>query len=191
MLTYEAGTPMDAQRLSGAIIPLGDDKVARMFEVTSDFLRKRGYEHYEISNFARRSSSNDFRSRHNRKYWNSAVYHGFGPSAHSFDGTRRSWNLRDVRGYISVLKNNRLPISETEELSMSQRRLEMIYLGLRQRRGIDLKTFEKRFGDSLVLSNQNLLKQLRQEKMVVYDSKTLRLTLRGMCYLDSIVALID
>jgi len=191
MLTYEAGTPLNARRRSGAITPLAEGKAAQQFQFTSDFLTRHGYDHYEISNFARRSSSQDYRSRHNRKYWNMVPYHGFGPSAHSFEGVRRSWNLRSVRAYISALSQNKLPPAETETLSPTQQRLEAIYLGLRQSQGIDLKTFEAHFGDNLAASNRELLQRLQAEKMVSCDKAALILTARGMRFIDSIAALIN
>lgn len=191
MLTYEAGTPMDARRRSGAVTPLDDGRVAHLFEFTSDFLQRNGYDHYEISNFARQSPQHDFRSRHNRKYWNMVPYYGFGPSAHSYEGARRSWNIRDVRAYIAALSQNRLSVAETEKLSQWQQRLEAIYLGLRQSRGIDLAAFEKRFKDALVPVNLALLRRLQAEKMVQYDDSALSLTLRGMRFIDSIVRLME
>jgi len=190
MLTYEAGTPMDKKRQSGSVIPLDDDKVASLFEFTAEFLNNRGYDHYEISNFARRDPKVDFRSRHNRKYWNFAPYFGFGPAAHSFKSPIRAWNLRHVTAYIKSLSQNRLPIAETEKLSFSQQRLETIYLGLRQSKGIDLVAFEKKFKAKLLVSNPALLQKLQKEKMAVYDDVTFALTVRGMRYIDSIVPLI-
>lgn len=190
MLTYEAGTPMNKKRQSGGVIPLGDDKVAGLFEFTADFLKNRGYDHYEISNFARRDPKADFYSRHNRKYWNFTPYFGFGPAAHSFEPPIRKWNLRHVTAYVKSLSQSRLPIAETEKLSSSQQRLEALYLGLRQSNGIDLVAFEKKFKEKLLFSNLSLLQKLEKEKMAVYDGVTFALTVRGMRYIDSIVPLL-
>jgi oxygen-independent coproporphyrinogen-3 oxidase len=190
MLTYEKGTLMDKQRQCGAIIPLDDGKVADLFEFTAEFLGRNGYDHYEISNFARQDRHIDYRSRHNRKYWNGTPYFGFGPAAHSFESPFRAWNHRDLTAYIKTLSQNRLPVAETEQLSFSQQRLEAVYLGLRQSDGIDLAAFEKRFKEKLWVANLALLQCLQKEKMVVYDNVTLALTAKGMRYLDSIVPLI-
>jgi putative oxygen-independent coproporphyrinogen III oxidase len=190
MLTYESKTPMDKERQRGAIIPLDEGKVADLFEFTAEFLCQNGYDHYEISNFARKDPGFDYRSRHNRKYWNGAPYFGFGPAAHSFESPLRAWNPRDVTAYIKNLSQNRLPVAETETLSFSQQRLEAIYLGLRQSDGIDLAAFEKRFKERLPVADLALLQRLQTEKMVVYDNTTLALTVKGMRYLDSIAPLI-
>jgi oxygen-independent coproporphyrinogen-3 oxidase len=190
MLTYEAGTPMDKKRQSGGIIPLDDDKAAGLFEFTAEFLKNRGYDHYEISNFARRDPKADFCSRHNHKYWNFAPYFGFGPAAHSFESQVRAWNLRHVIAYIKSTSQSRLPIAEAEKLSSSQRRMEAIYLGLRQSRGIDLGPFEKKFQAKPLLSNLSLLQKLQKEKMAIYNGTTFALTVRGMRYIDSIVPLL-
>jgi oxygen-independent coproporphyrinogen-3 oxidase len=190
MLTYEAGTPMDKKRQSGDIIPLDDDKAAGLFEFTAEFLKNKGYDHYEISNFAHKDPQVDFRSRHNRKYWNFAPYFGFGPAAHSFKPPVRKWNLRHVAAYIKSMSQNRLPIAETEKLSSSQQRMEALYLGLRQLKGIDVAVFEKKFQAKPLLSDLSLLQKLQKEKMVVYDGVTFALTVRGMRYIDSIVPLL-
>ena len=190
MLTYESKTPMDKERQRGAIIPLDEGKVVDLFEFTAEFLCQNGYDHYEISNFARKDPGFDYRSRHNRKYWNGAPYFGFGPAAHSFESPLRAWNPYDLTAYIKTLSQNRLPVAETEELSFSQQRLEAIYLGLRQSCGIDLAAFEKRFKEKPLSADLALLQTLQKEKMVVYDSATLALTVKGMRYLDSIAPLI-
>ena len=190
MLTYESGTPMDKQRLSGAILPQDEARVADLFEFTAEFLGRNGYDHYEISNFALKDPDIDYRSRHNRKYWNGAPYFGFGPAAHSFHSPLRAWNPRDLNAYIKNLSQNRLPVVETETLSFSQQRLEAVYLGLRQSKGIDLADFEKRFKQRVPVADLALLQRLQKEKMVVYDNTTLALTVKGMRYLDSIVPLL-
>ena len=79
---------------------------------------------------------------------------------------------------------------ETETLSFSQQRLEAVYLGLRQSKGIDLADFEKRFKQRVPVADLALLQRLQKEKMVVYDNTTLALTVKGMRYLDSIVPLL-
>ncbi len=191
MLTYEAGTPLFCKRQQKKIFPLKEEVVAGLFEFTSRFLTDRGYDHYEISNFARRDSRLDFRSRHNRKYWNLSSYLGMGPAAHSFEDPVRSWNLKDVAAYINILKEEKRPLADQESLTIYQQRLEAIYLGLRQSSGIDLKAFEKRFGEALQIKNRKMIEMLQLEKMAVFDEEHLRLTSKGMRYLDSIVSLLD
>ncbi|MBW2096911.1 MAG: coproporphyrinogen III oxidase family protein, partial [Deltaproteobacteria bacterium] len=99
-----------------------------------EFLTKREYLHYEISNFARHSKNI---CRHNEKYWHHVPYLGLGPSAHSFHQGRRWWNVRSVRGYCTALKSGRAPVQGRETLSPAQVHLESVALGLRTQRGFD------------------------------------------------------
>lgn len=190
MLSYEPDTFLDNQRRYGKITPLSETKVAHLFEFTSGYLTSHGYNHYEISNFARKDPHKDLRSRHNRKYWNFSPYYGFGPAAHSYSTGKRTWNVRNVVDYIKTLSQKQLPMAESETLSLTQQRLEAIYLGLRQSSGIDLTVFKKKFGEDLVSANQSLLKKLRKEKMVICNGETLALTVKGMRFMDSIVPLL-
>ncbi len=191
MLTYEAGTSLNVRRSAGEITPLAEKRVADLFRFTSRFLVARGYDHYEISNFARRDSKHDFRSRHNRKYWDLSPYLGMGPAAHSFEDPVRSWNLKDVAAYINALTNKTRPLADRETLTISQQQLEAVYLGLRQSTGIDLNAFEERFGETLQAKNRSIIDALQFEKMAQCDETHLRLTLKGMCYLDSIVSFFE
>ncbi len=191
LLSYEPKTPLDQRRHQGQFTPLSDARMAQLFEFTGRFLRSRGYEHYEISNFARRDSRCDLRSRHNRKYWNYAPYLGFGPGAHSYDGLNRRWNHPDLGAYITALSQQRLPSRSSETLTRSQQRLEALYLGLRQSAGIDLARFRQAFGADALCIDPKLLQRLEQEQMVHCDGTTLALTLKGMRYMDSIVPLLE
>src|ERR1051325_4472566 len=104
------------------------------------------YQHYEISNFCLPG----FESRHNTKYWSGAPYYGFGNSAHSYDGGRRRWeNERDVLKYVEMIDRSVSPIVERTELTETDARSEAIFLELRLMRGIDLQSYESRFGRSL------------------------------------------
>ncbi|MGD9332539.1 MAG: radical SAM family heme chaperone HemW, partial [Desulfobacterales bacterium] len=100
ILTFESGTPMTRDLQAGRMIPPDEAHLAELFATTAAFLTARGYDHYEISNFARRP---DFRSRHNSKYWRFEPYLGFGPSAHSYRDRTRSWNLADLAHYLRCL----------------------------------------------------------------------------------------
>jgi oxygen-independent coproporphyrinogen-3 oxidase len=106
MLTYEPDTPL-GRDLRRKKVPSPDEAVrADLFACTIDFLGGRGYELYEVSNFARSESR---QSRHNWKYWRFAPYIGLGPSAHSFMTPERCWNKSDVQGYIKDLQSGTLP----------------------------------------------------------------------------------
>jgi len=135
-LTLEKRTPFWRMKEKGAIRPLDEEKERDFFLATSDFLEDNGYIHYEISSFAR---GEDFYSRHNLKYWYHIPYLGLGPSAHSFQGSTRWWNLRSIKGYCKSLGQGRAPVEGDENLTEDQIRLESISLGLRTKKGFDLK----------------------------------------------------
>jgi oxygen-independent coproporphyrinogen-3 oxidase len=137
-LTIAKGTLFWGLKEKGSLKPFGEEEEEAFFLATSEFIQDRGYIHYEISNFARVEK---YFSRHNQKYWYRQAYLGLGPSAHSFQGNRRWWNVRSVNRYCQSLEEGRLPVEAKEELSEEQVRLETISLGLRTRAGLDLKHF--------------------------------------------------
>ncbi|MFZ5570902.1 MAG: radical SAM family heme chaperone HemW [Thermodesulfobacteriota bacterium] len=184
LLSYEPGTPLTARRDSGAFTVLPDGGAARLFRTTAAFLTDRGWEHYEISNFARRPC---YRSRHNRKYWSFAPYCGLGPSAHSLRGKRRYWNHRDLERWLAALESGRLPVAAEEILNPRQQMMEAIFLGFRQARGIDLGEFEKRFGVGFGKRFGPAVESLDKTGLLVATADNCRLTTAGMLLLDSIV----
>ncbi len=134
-MTFEEGTAFGRMRAEGKIVAAHEEAERRFFLLTSRFLEEHGFIHYEISNFAREEAS---RSRHNGKYWRHVPYLGLGPSAHSFDGASRWWNVRSVKQYCRALDANAKPIEGSEILTEEQFRLERLFLGLRTRDGISL-----------------------------------------------------
>jgi oxygen-independent coproporphyrinogen-3 oxidase len=155
-LTLEKGTVFDRRSHQDNMLTLPEKTAAAHFLATSSFLENKGYIHYEVSNFAR---NEHLESRHNRKYWQHAPYLGLGPSAHSFDGNKRWWNVRSVKKYRSALKEGRLPIEGWEALTKEQRHLESLALGFRTRRGVDLESLDATSEKALVMfQKQGLLK---------------------------------
>lgn len=183
MLTYETGTPLDRLRETGSIDPVGEDIAAALFFETMDVLLSAGYEHYEISNFAR---SPGFRSRHNQKYWHHAPYLGFGPAAHSFSGKTRQWNIKDVAVYIRRMEEGLSPREDSETLTRRQLMIETVYLGFRTRDGIDLKRFEEIFGTSFRDMFFPLLQSLTAEKLLELTESNCTLTPRGLLFHDHV-----
>jgi oxygen-independent coproporphyrinogen-3 oxidase len=102
-LTIKEETPFFARAQTGEFEPVTDDEQAGLFMATAAFLEEHGFVHYEVSNFCR---AENLEARHNRKYWEHAPYLGLGPSAHSFDGRRRWWNVRSVEEYMRRLLSN-------------------------------------------------------------------------------------
>ncbi len=194
MLTYPKGTPIEKQRKAGLFCPSDDNTVSSLFLKTGEYLNLRGYLHYEISNFAR---SETLMSRHNRKYWNDVSYLGFGPSAHSFlpltpalspTGERekfeRFWNVRSVKRYIQRIDAGKRPTAGREELTRDQQMMEAIYLGLRQKQGIDIARFDKKFRMSFEERFKDVLKQLEREGLTEAHPGVCSLSEKGMLFAD-------
>jgi oxygen-independent coproporphyrinogen-3 oxidase len=131
-LTLEPRTPYARWAARGAVTPAGDDRYAAEFLRVHDALTGAGYEHYEVSSYARRGA----RSRHNTAYWMGDDYAGLGPAAHGLRGRERRWNLREWAAYEPVAASGRDPVGGRELLDDRQRRLERVYLGLRTVEGL-------------------------------------------------------
>ncbi|HDI59360.1 MAG TPA: radical SAM family heme chaperone HemW [Desulfobacteraceae bacterium] len=187
MLTYAPGTPLNAARIAGRIHPLPEAAVADLFEITVQMLTERGFVHYEIANFARAGSPPSW-SRHNRKYWNQAPYLGFGPAAHSFDGSRRSWNHADLDAYLEALENSHLPPGGEEILTREQQMIEAVFLGLRQIAGIDVRKFEADFGVEFDAVFGPALADLAEAGLALREAGFCRLTRRGLLVADAAAA---
>jgi oxygen-independent coproporphyrinogen-3 oxidase len=134
--TIEPKTPFARMRDRGMITPLDEEQERSLFILTSRLLKEAGYLHYEISSYAR---GRERISRHNMKYWQQTPYLGLGPSAHSFQGEERWWNLRSVKEYCRTLGLGKAPVAGRETLSREQHRLEALLLGLRITDGFDLR----------------------------------------------------
>ncbi|MGA8267371.1 MAG: radical SAM family heme chaperone HemW, partial [Candidatus Acidiferrales bacterium] len=121
------------QRYSAGALPT-DDEMASFYEHACERLAAEGFEHYEISNWAKPG----FRSRHNLKYWHREPYLGLGAGAHSFDGTRRWANSHDPAAYVSAIDRGLLPVEQNEAVTRLQAHEEEIFLGLRLLDGVDI-----------------------------------------------------
>lgn len=185
ILTFESGTPMTRDLQAGRLISPDEARVVELFETTAAFLTERGYDHYEISNFA---CAPDFRSRHNLKYWHFEPYLGFGPFAHSYRDKTRSWNLADLVIYNQHLSQDRRPEGGREVLSEEQQVLEALLLGLRLKEGFSIVDFEQRFHLSVQATFGRLLNQLAEEGCLADRPGHCALTVRGMRYHNSISA---
>jgi len=140
MLTIEPLTPLDKYVKNGKIKPLEHKSMSLLFKKTAQVLNELQFEHYEISSFAK---SRAYKSKHNSQYWDMTPYLGFGASAHSFDGQKRSWNHKSIIKYIKDINSGRLPVEDFEILTLEQKKLETIMLGLRTIEGVDLIKFNQ------------------------------------------------
>ncbi len=182
-LTIEEGTPFATRSHNREITPPGDAIQTDLFFTTSRILEEKGFVQYEVSNFARRCEAE---SRHNKKYWDHTPYLGLGPAAHSFDGRRRSWNVRSVDAYLDELSAGRLPVAASETLTPDQLRMETLFLGFRTKRGVNLGDFQRRFGQDLIVEKTSVLKRLAEEGLVEVRDGFLRPTRSGMAVADSL-----
>lgn len=188
MLTYEPGTPLARRKEKGRFRPLPEDRVGRLFLATVRFLGEKGYAPYEVSNFA---VSPEKRSRHNRKYWSSAPYLGFGPSAHAFLPPERRWNAPTLEEYLTLLATGKPAVVGREVLSYGQQIIEAVYLGLRQNEGIRISAFEERFGLGFEETFGTVLSELRKNGWMKTDAPgRCALTPPGMLFLDGITAML-
>jgi oxygen-independent coproporphyrinogen-3 oxidase len=134
-LTVEDHTPLARWTARGEAAPVDEDQYAAQFLEADAELVRAGYEHYEVSNYARPGR----RARHNTAYWRRAPFIGIGPSAHSGWGANRSWNLREWAAYERAMAAGRSPVADAERLDPEAVRLEELYLGLRTREGVSLE----------------------------------------------------
>jgi oxygen-independent coproporphyrinogen-3 oxidase len=147
LLEVDDGSRLGAEVLRGGVrygaqtIP-GDDQMAEFYETACAFLGRAGYQHYEISNWAKPG----LESRHNLKYWRREPYLGFGAGAHSFSGTQRWANAHDAAVYVAAVVGGKLPIEQHEVLTADGALEEELFLGLRQLEGIDLERIEQEYG---------------------------------------------
>lgn len=153
-----------------------EDEEADMFSEILAFMKRSGYKHYEIGNFAR----NGYESRHNLLYWNNEEYYGFGAGAHGYFSGRRRVNARPVKKYIRLIHEKRDAVTEEIPVSWQEKMENEMMLGLRKRNGVRKSEFEKKFGrpPDQVFGEQ--LHDLFEKGLLEEDKETIRLTERGL-----------
>ena len=182
-LTVEPGTALKKMIDVKKKVDVNSDDQARQFLLLMKWMAAAGYEHYEISNFARPG----YRSRHNSSYWKAARYLGIGPSAHSFTGTSRKWNISNNSLYIQSIKNNLIPFEE-EILTETQQLNEYIMTSLRTIEGLDLKFIEERFSLKEKQRIEAESKIYLVRGMMIKTDKKFILTNEGKLFADGIAA---
>lgn len=182
-LMVEEGTPLYQMRSQHenfkALFP--DEELERqMYELLIDKLEEYGYEHYEISNFARPG----FRSRHNTSYWNGTPYIGLGAAAHSYDGACcRRWNVADIQQYIKAIEDGH-PCYEEEHLDENTRYNDVITVTLRTRDGLDLTTLSDKHRDYCLKNAQRFI----DGHLLTFSNDHLILTRRGLFVSDMVMS---
>lgn len=182
-LTVEPNTALSHYITKGIINPVSDSQSRAQFQILVETLIKEGFIHYELSNFGKPN----FFSKNNSSYWNGGLYLGVGPSAHSYNGKTRSWNIAHNLKYISSITKGILP-SESEELSVTDRYNEKIMTGLRTMWGISLTQIEQEYGNDYLLY---LLKQSEgfvSKGLLVIKANSLVATSTGKFLVDGIAS---
>ncbi len=187
-LTVEPGTPFAVMRRRGRLRELPEPAQGELVLLTHTWLAERGYQPYEVCSFA---VAPEHRSRHNPKYWRHAPYLGLGPSAHSFDGQRRWWNLRQLGPWAEAVARGRRPVEDEELLTPMQLALEELMLGLRTVEGIELDGYRRRHGVDLVAANRATCAALGRDGLLTDDGGRLRPTTAGLAVADAMARSLD
>ena len=178
-LTVEPKTPLHKFIQQLKVEDVNPDKQSEQFLLLMQWLTEAGYEHYEISNFAKPG----FRSRHNSSYWQGKKYMGIGPSAHSFDGNSRWWNIANNNQYIESINKGITPY-EKEELTSVQKLNEYIMTSLRTMEGLDLS----KLNEAVELELRAASKKYIENELIKMENNFLRLTNEGKLLADGIAA---
>ncbi len=194
-LKVEEGTGLEHQIRRGKYPMPDDDAAADMYELAEEMLDAAGYEHYEISNWAkggdwglgigdssRRSLISNPQSPislHNLTYWYDEPYLGFGAGAHSYFGGERYWNILSPIEYIQRVSRNASPVAERERISRELEMAETMILGLRLGEGIAFRRFAERFGEDARDKYAEQLRQVAELGLVEFQEDRVRLTRRG------------
>lgn len=175
-LMFEEGTPLFQLLEQGKVSEPDEELSLQMYSELIDRLTAAGYEHYEISNFAKKGNDGkSFRSLHNSSYWNQTPYLGIGAAAHSFNGTSRQWNVEDIERYIDGVMRGE-PVIEREELDDATRYNDIVMTALRTCEGLDLACLPPRLQSYCLGQAQRFL----ADGLLRQDGLRLTLTRRGL-----------
>jgi len=181
-LTYEAGTVLDYRRLQKRFNIQGEQKSLEQYRLMVKKLENKGYEHYEISNFAQPG----YISRHNSAYWRGEKYLGVGPSAHSFNGRIRRWNISKNASYIKFVNQGSV-YHEQEELDSDSRFHDYLVTSLRTTWGADLDYIHREYGQAYAGHCLQQAKPFLQSGRLIFDGSKLILSKEGMFIADHII----
>ncbi|MAB57217.1 MAG: coproporphyrinogen III oxidase [Aequorivita sp.] len=182
-LTVEPKTALKKFIEKGIVPPVDEEAAKDHYEILLSETEKAGLENYEFSNFGKPG----FHSRNNTAYWEGKPYLGIGPSAHSYDGKSRSWNVANNTKYIKSIEEGILP-SEIEILSKEDKYNEYIMTGLRTKKGVSLEKIESDFGKNYL---EYLLKQAEnsvENGLLILENQTLKISKKGKFLSDGIAA---
>ena len=182
-LMYEDGTALQRMLEQGEIKEIDEELSLAMYDALTDRLARAGYEHYEISNFARPG----FRSRHNSSYWHQEPYIGLGAAAHSFDLRSRQWNTADLEAYISAIEKGHIPM-EREPLDARTTYNDIVTTALRTSDGIPLERLTARLGTAFTEYLTKEAAPYIARGLMEQRGGNLRLTRRGIYISDAVMS---
>ena len=182
-LTVEPKTALHKMIKSGSISTLDDDLAQQHFHILIDKLQENGFVHYELSNFGKP----DYFSKNNTAYWLGKKYIGIGPSAHSYNGQSRSWNIANNSLYLKEITENKLP-SETETLSKTDQYNEYIMTGLRTIWGVSLERIETKFGTKYLEYLHQQAGKYIFDNLLEIENNVLKTTKKGKFLSDGIAS---
>lgn len=182
-LTVEPKTELDLKIQKGKIENVDEKKQERHFKILCETLAENEFIQYEISNFGKEG----FFSKHNSNYWKGREYLGVGPSAHSFDGKNRSWNVANNSIYLKSLKENIIP-NQVETLTDNERFNEMIMIGLRTIYGIDLNKIRQEFPSDFYSDLMKEIQPYLDENLIRIENDKILLTEKGKFLADGIAS---
>lgn len=180
-LTIEEKTVFGNWASKEKFIPVQEEENASQFEMVMDRLLEAGYDHYEISNY----SKPGFESRHNSSYWKQQKYLGVGPSAHSFNGVSRQFNVSSNYGYLKSIQEGKIP-AQQEVLSRENQINEYLMISLRTKWGCDLNYMKEKLDYDLLETQLELITRSIKNGLMMLDHGKLRLTRTGKLFADKL-----
>ena len=182
-LTVEPKTALSKLIQTGKIAEPQDEAASNHFTILVEMLQKNGFIHYELSNFGKEN----YFSKNNSAYWLGKKYIGIGPSAHSYDGEKRGWNIANNSLYLKAIQNDELPI-ETETLTISDRYNEYIMTGLRTIWGVSINRIEQEFGSEYLNYLLEQSQKFLNDDLLSIENNILKPTLKGKFLTDGIAS---
>lgn len=182
-LTYEEGTALYKRLQTGQVEPVDEEVSVTLFHILTERMAEAGFQHYEISNFARPG----FHARHNSAYWTGKPYLGLGPSAHSYNRTSREWNVASLPLYLRGVESGQ-PATERETLDLPTRYNDFIITGLRTMWGISLDKLRAEFGEALLAYCQKQARPYIQRGLLRQENDRLALSRAGILLSDGIMS---
>jgi len=180
-LTIEEKTAFGHWTKKGTFKPSEDEFVAQQFEMLVEQMQAHGFTQYEISNFCRPG----YESKHNSNYWKGVHYVGLGPSAHSFNGVSRQYNIANNAKYMAALAQNQLTF-DSEDLSLTDQANEYLLTSLRTIWGCDLRKMQQEFGVDLLSIQAGYFEDLLRQEYIIVADDVLYLTDKGKLLADQI-----